>query len=630
MEPSRKRLRRSTRSCYQCRKRKVKCQLTDEEVETCAECVKSGTRCTLQAPETEPVNGYFEKDGHESRLERIESLLMKLVEAHELSRPDPTLLSTEFPPSFWNDLLVPQADNVPVPTIDDQRFVLSSSPDAPDVKQSLVDILPSPQDAVTIVNNTTAWLWGMDDPPGNVLKSKETPQFFDISAVSRGSTMGIAKTLLYLALYMQQLPPGFDLQLSNSQGTEQTTQLYVRRAKLFLLSLEDKACPFDTLECLQLLGMIQINDGAVRQAWMTFRRAVDIARVNEFQKGFSLSARQSSCANTALRRRIWLACISGDCYCSLLLGLEPSLGVAPFGPEDESWNDPLADDDANFQRRFCPILARISQRNVARLEQDGDALQEIDESLNKLQDLMPASWWRSPSIRQDRSLDSAKAYDRLMCQLWFFQARIFAHIPIAFAKSATNSAHSLESCMEASRITLQRYLGLQQMGQHQPRCRIIDLSAFLAAVVLLLARAQRRYHETESSTSRYDSDRDLLEQVADSFDSLGKTCSREHLARQSSEVLFVLLEVVDCDSKNGCLLETNWNSDLATLMKPLDTKSGTGDILSSSIKPVLEAESPASHLINLLFATTRPVLDMPDFTPGELGIDELLDPTILQ
>ncbi|KAJ9144495.1 hypothetical protein NKR23_g5902 [Pleurostoma richardsiae] len=51
--PSRKRLRRSTRSCYQCRKRKVKCQLTHEDVETCAECAKSGTQCTLQPPEKE-------------------------------------------------------------------------------------------------------------------------------------------------------------------------------------------------------------------------------------------------------------------------------------------------------------------------------------------------------------------------------------------------------------------------------------------------------------------------------------------------------------------------------------------------------------------------------------------------
>ncbi|KAF4472861.1 Zn2 Cys6 DNA-binding [Fusarium albosuccineum] len=629
MEPSRKRLRRSTRSCYQCRKRKVKCQLTDEDVETCAECIKSGTRCTLQAPDTGQANGHSEKEGHESRLERIETLLKKLVDAHELSRPDPTLLGTEFPVSFWNDLLAPQVDNVPIPTIDDQRIILSSPPDTPDVKQSLVDILPSPQDAVTIVNHTTAWLWGMDDPPGNVLKPKETPQFFDISAVSRGSTMGIAKTLLYLALYMQQLPSSFELQLSNSQDIEQTIQLYVQRAKMFLVSLEDEACPFDTLECLQLLGMIQINDGAVRQAWMTFRRAVDIARVNGFQNSFSISARQSPCTDTALRRRIWL-CISGDCYCSLLLGLEPGLGVAPFGFEDESWNDPLADDDASFQRRFCPILARISQRNVAGLEQDGDVLQEIDKALNKLQDLMPASWWRSPSIRQDRSPDSAKAYDRLMCQLWFFQARIFAHIPIAFAKPTANSTYSLASCMEASRITLQRYLGLQQTGQHQPRCRVIDLSAFLAAVVLLLARAQRRYHEAGSSTSRYDSDRDLLEQVADSFDSLGKTCSREHLARQSSGVLSVLLEVVDSDPENSWPREKNWDSDFTAPVKPLDTKSATGDILASSIKPVLEADSPASHLINLLFATARPVLDMPNFTPGELGIDELLDPTILQ
>jgi hypothetical protein len=121
--PSRKRLRRSTRTCYQCenngsyiysqlthipgRKRKVKCQLTDKDVDTCAECIKSGTQCTIQAPFTEenlessPSNAH--KKEYDLRLERIESLLRKLVDASEQSGSSAQLPTA--PSSLWNDLV---------------------------------------------------------------------------------------------------------------------------------------------------------------------------------------------------------------------------------------------------------------------------------------------------------------------------------------------------------------------------------------------------------------------------------------------------------------------------------------------------------------------------------------------
>jgi hypothetical protein len=93
------------------RKRKVKCQLTDENVETCAECVKSKTQCTLQPPETELSSGsspvHVDKQEHESRLERVESLLKRLVEAQERSRPAEGSSESEptVPASLWNDFV---------------------------------------------------------------------------------------------------------------------------------------------------------------------------------------------------------------------------------------------------------------------------------------------------------------------------------------------------------------------------------------------------------------------------------------------------------------------------------------------------------------------------------------------
>jgi hypothetical protein len=348
-----------------------------------------------------------------------------------------------------------------------------------------------------------------------------------------------------------------------------------------------------------------------------------------------------------LRRRLWLSTVCSDCYCSLLLGLEPGIGIAPFGPDDATWNDQLADEHANIQRRIVLIVARIAQRNAVGLYRDRNTLRDIDEALSRVQDSEPPSWWRAPSFRQDRPLDSAKEPNRLICQLWFFQAQIFAHMPFAFGTITDDSLNSLEICMEASRVTLQRYLGLQHAKDHLSRCRTVDHSAFVAAVVLLLAKVQLSSHKTHSTPSRYDSDRALLEQVIDSFESVGKMCRREHVARQSSEILSTMLDIAAASS--DAFFTANNSSDPNTPQAPgtlfdpkvnIDgasnrTKSGMEDIIASSIQPALDMNSPASRIISLMFATDRSASAVPKHNQElslrhtELTLDDLIDPDIL-
>ncbi|KAI1472390.1 uncharacterized protein F4812DRAFT_408727 [Daldinia caldariorum] len=619
--PSRKRLRRSTRSCYQCRKRKVKCQLIDEKVDTCAECVKSGTLCTVQPPGSELGSedsrvAANRENGQEARLERIESLLKKLVETQEQSKPagatsecDPTV-----PDSLWNDFLFQSTVDDTLPLIDDNSFDVLQPENVADEKQPLIALLPSAQDAATISTNSTAWLWGAETPLGSVLRPNDTLQLLDTAAISSGSAMHIAKILLLFALYIQPLPSHFDAQFLGPQTTEEIIKLIVDRVRLFALSHEDEASSLDGIECLTLLSSIYLNDGAIRKAWMVFRRVLDIARLKGFQNSFSFSARNSSRSDIALQRRLWLSAVCGDCYCSLLLGLEPALGIAPFGPDDETWVDPLADENANVQRCICLIVSRIAQRNAVGIGGDRSILRDIDEALSRLQNSMSASWWKAPSFRQDRSLDSAKEPNRLICQLWFYQARIFAHLPIAFGKDLNASLDSLESCIEASRFTIHRYLGLQHAKDQLSRCKTVEQSAFIAAVVLLLAKVQLQYRKENASAFKYDSDRALIEQVISSFEASGEVGSREYVARQSYEILSAMLDVTtdpentvhitSCPDPNSMLgIPGDGDTNEAIKNTRSVTKSGMEDIIASSIQTALNADGPASRLVKLVFAT---------------------------
>ncbi|CRG87012.1 hypothetical protein PISL3812_04025 [Talaromyces islandicus] len=594
------------------RKRKVKCQLTDKNVDTCAECIKSGTQCTIQAPETEnELNsesspGHAHKQAYDSRLERIESLLRKLVDVHEQSGSSAQVSTA--PPSLWNDFLL----NSPV----DDIFSLSGArglattqpPDTPDAKKSLVALLPSDKDAITIVTNSTAWLWGAETPPGSVLKSDDTMRLLETAVISNGSAVHVAKTLLVFALYMQQLPSTFDALLIKPESVENTIELIVEQVNLFMLSNEDDGCTLDGVECLTLLSLIPLNDGAIRKAWMAFRRVLDVSRLIGLHNSFSLSARNSSSGDMALRRRLWLSAACGDCYCSLLLGLEPGVGIAPFGPECETWSDPSADNDANVQRQICLIMARIAQRNALGLHRDLHLFQEIETSLNELRDYMPPTWWKAPLFRQDRSLDSAKDPNRLVCQLWFLQAQIFAHMPIAFAKAAAEALGSLETCMEACRFTLNRYLGLLYARDQLSRCRSVDQAVFIAAVVLILAKVQVQDLKTNFTASKYDSDRALVEQIVHSFEAVGKINHREHVAREIFRILSVL---VNFSSSEGSIFTKecpSYDPPLSSEKALASSKSGMEDIIASSIQPVLNPQSPASRLIAIVFSQNQSTL----------------------
>jgi len=184
-------------------------------------------------------------------------------------------------------------------------------------------------------------------------------------------------------------------------------------------------------------------------------------------------------------------------------------------------------------------------------------------------------------------------------------------MPIAFGNTTNDPLNNLESCMEASRITLHRYLGVQHAKDHLSRCRSVDQSAFVAAVVLLLAKVHKMH--LTGSTARYDSDRALIEQVIDSFDATGKMCRREHVARQISEILSSMLGIVDADSLDALFAasnppdpDTSFNPGLEIEGTLGTTRIGMEDILVSSIRPALDAQSPAARLIDLCFPVKKP------------------------
>ena len=105
-EPPRKRVRKGTKSCWECKKRKVRCQLSTEDVAICSGCRARGTTCVSQAFPEEHDTSRGTNVGE--RLGRVELLLEQLVSKMSRYEEEERATQIQTPESMGsNDIFTP-------------------------------------------------------------------------------------------------------------------------------------------------------------------------------------------------------------------------------------------------------------------------------------------------------------------------------------------------------------------------------------------------------------------------------------------------------------------------------------------------------------------------------------------
>jgi len=105
-EPPRKRVRKGTKSCWECKRRKVRCQLSTEDVVVCSGCRARGTTCLSQEfpEEHDPSAGANVGE----RLGRVELLLEKIVSKMSRYEEEDQCAQIQTPESIGsNDVFTP-------------------------------------------------------------------------------------------------------------------------------------------------------------------------------------------------------------------------------------------------------------------------------------------------------------------------------------------------------------------------------------------------------------------------------------------------------------------------------------------------------------------------------------------
>ncbi|KAJ5840396.1 transcriptional regulator family: Fungal Specific TF [Penicillium rubens] len=220
----RKKIRKGTRSCWQCKHRKVRCIFTSDSDQNCKECLARGIPCRSQEL-PEPENPRESDRAYvNERMARTENLLEKLLirvdsgnhQWHGLKSPMDT---AETSPESNPPTVTPASDNAPVLSLFDNGP--SSETVEPDftphgtinrdwgeLRRDLIALIPTQKTLKVISEASSSW-WLMcvqlfEDYDKSLLSSSE-------GELSTSHPTVVGKAILWIALCLQQLLSEFDL-----------------------------------------------------------------------------------------------------------------------------------------------------------------------------------------------------------------------------------------------------------------------------------------------------------------------------------------------------------------------------------------------------------------------------------
>lgn len=188
---------------------------------------------------------------------------------------------------------------------------------------------------------------------------------------------------------------------------------------------------------------------------------------------------------TTSRRSIWLAIYQVERFLSLLLGY-------PSACLDSHFEGLLAGDNSDptyrrqcFNVKLSVITGQIINRNQDPKNMTIAATHKIDEDLEQARTILAADWWDAPS---DSDSPDGNSFEKFVSKTFFHNVRILLHLPFML-KSSTDRRYEYSriAALESSREMIDNYHCIR----HPVRpliavCNVIDFQVFTAAMLLTI------------------------------------------------------------------------------------------------------------------------------------------------
>lgn len=524
--------RKGTRSCWACKRRKVKCTYATPTDDVCIGCARRCLDCVGQEfPEQDPgpsPKGRLVGD----RISRLESMIQQLAEQ----------VGGQVPSSSSPSTLAGISTPMPPPVTCSEHQALS---------QTLLAAYPSPSD-IRIIRSTgenlAIYLAREYVTPFHRLARDVAVESERLWAARQQQPQDteethpvlIAQKMLLLACVLRHLHAERSAMRSSSSSSRSRSNFrkldkLSRPPRVLATRLAEAATTLvtahdsftsDTLEglqCLWLEVLYHEHNGKPRQSWLTCRRAISAAQLmgsrgpGRTPTSQPESTLQRSDSEASDVQKIWLRLVRSELALCLVLGMQPSASL-PHDISPSVAHSAITEDDATNTSKLAERHAAIASRLIERSERDPDS-EDLDVALQirtALEDAataMPSGWWLMPNLA-DHTWDQAdndkhlfKSMMKLRAQIFHSYLLLLAHLPFmlqAICSKPTNAtpdwhidhhdhdrnrlfAKSHKICIEASRDLLRRFIRLRSHERTAGSFRLLDHYAWEAAATLLLA-----------------------------------------------------------------------------------------------------------------------------------------------
>ncbi|KAH6984360.1 hypothetical protein BKA56DRAFT_314895 [Ilyonectria sp. MPI-CAGE-AT-0026] len=589
-ESKRRKVRKGTHSCWECKRRKMKCIFDPLVNGSCNGCRRRGSKCVGQEF-SEEVSPHLDKT---DRVMRVETLVDQLIQqtggngttsdrrtpmtpSEDGARTDPVLLT----PASMDSEPLPflgfykssqdrtiETGNLPADSElnNSQSAGYAQAPQGKYEKLShfLHKSLPSREYTQKILkanHRHSVLAYEILTIPYTTLEQTgmRAPDTLLEMPGRNIHPVLIARYMLQLAIFLQHLSPDLHEDMEGlSEPPRATMQRLADLAISLVTTNEDLLGSIEGLECVMIESMYQANIGNLRRSWVAGRRAMGIAQLMGLNRSDRAQYKVLDPKSKHRPQHMWFRILFLDHHLSLMLGLPQ--GSLDRGVASDAM---LANDTplGRLERIHCALASRILERNESNISSHHLAVtRTLDVELQRAARSLPSKWWLAPDLAT-ASLDSQALFwemQRLFAQVLHYNLLNQLHLPYMLRSSSTERKYEYSriTCVNASREVLSRFITLRSFNRIAFSCRMVDFLALMAAMTLLLAHLDSHHSSGAENllAHQYLSDRAMIEQAQENMKEINRLNS-DALSAQSADLLRRLLAIeidtADDDSSQG-------------------------------------------------------------------------------
>ena len=505
-----KKVRKGTRSCQECRRRKKHCLWPEDNSNICTECAARGVPCLKQqvsSSKRTPASRAVPQD-LQVRVSQLENALKALNASGDglsrLSSGQSHASSISSPSSSQTTNLRLEHDleaGAPLrgePLVTDENSTLqldttchkhvSPGFDALSRKKSRLQAAFPPMKLIelSLEADSLAWAgWTQQFPPLlGVTQSYPILQLVK-DGMQGPSIANIGRALLVVIISLQETS---SLSAYQNNLTDEDRQALINHGSQVIaeevLSSDELCATLEGLECWLLQAKFDSNAGRIKKCWLDSRKSIALAQLCGFHR---IPPPEPGDIVTGRKRSVWKCLYTVDRWTSLLAALPSCLNDAVA----TGW-DMLADapSEQSYFLSLGIIVGRIVDRNQ---EPPGRSTLsktlQIDGEFMELAATRDANWW---DISDSESISPSNMTTRIIPQFWHYQARLLLHLPFMLqANHDRRFEYNRHVTLDSARKMIHIFRRLRPaQGYTSHLCKMLDFQVFTAAMVLVLNHHQ--------------------------------------------------------------------------------------------------------------------------------------------